>query len=119
MERHERLRKGTEFDTVYSKGTVVGGPLVVLRHYDSSAETTRWGFAVGKRLAKQAVRRNRTKRRLKAAAQTFVLSRPTDLVVTARNGAIEASYGDLRAALDRGLRRAGLLEASEARGDRQ
>ncbi|MGH2633435.1 MAG: ribonuclease P protein component [Tepidiformaceae bacterium] len=113
MQRQERLRKGAEFDTVYSKGTVVGGPLVVVRHCGGGSGSTRWGFAVGKRLAKQAARRNRTKRRLKAAAQTFALSRPADIVVTARNGAIEAPYSDLRIALGRALRRAGLL-AGEA-----
>ena len=32
MERARRLRKGIEFDTVYQKGTVVSGPLLVVRH---------------------------------------------------------------------------------------
>ena len=112
MQRQERLRKGTEFDTVYKEGTVVGGPLLVVRHRSNGTECSRWGFAVGKRLAKQAVRRNRTKRRLKAIAQAFSLERPSDIVVTARNGAIEASYEDLHRALARGLRKAGLLVES-------
>jgi ribonuclease P protein component len=115
VQRQERLRKGTEFDTVYSEGTVVGGPLLVVRHRESGTDCTRWGFAVGKRLAKQAVRRNRTKRRLKAIAQTFSLVRPSDIIVTARSGCIEASYEDLRAALSKGLRRAGLLNESSRR----
>lgn len=110
MERTERLRKGNEFDTVYSKGTVVGGPLLVVRHLPNDTGVTRWGFAVGKRLSKRATDRNRTKRRLREYAQTLPLIQGIDVVVTARRGAIEATYAELGRALTRTLARASLLE---------
>jgi ribonuclease P protein component len=109
VERAERLRKGNEFDTVYSKGTVVGGPLLVVRHLPNEAGVTRWGFAVGKRLSKRAVDRNRTKRRLREASQAFRMRQGIDIVVTARKGAIEASFATLSSALARALAKAGLL----------
>lgn len=112
MERSQRLRKGNEFDSVYKKGTVVGGPLLVLRHIPNDVGEVRWGFAVGKRLAKQAVLRNRTKRRLKAAAERANVIPGIDIVVTARNGAIEARYADLERALFRALAKARLLAGS-------
>ena len=115
MDRRHRLSKGSEFDTVYEKGTAVGGPLVVLRHIPSDGPVARWGFAVGKRLSKRAVRRNRVKRRLKAAAETFPVRSGVDIVVTARNGAVEASFHDLRVALGRVLGRAGLIRPGDPR----
>jgi ribonuclease P protein component len=112
VERASRLRKGTEFDNAYSKGTVVGGPLVVVRHSPNSLDATRWGFAIGKRLARHATDRNRTKRRLRACAEKLQVIPGIDIIVTARNGAIEAPYGDLCRALERTLRKANLLQAA-------
>jgi len=109
MERARRLRKGTEFDTVYQKGTVTGGPLLALRRLPNAEGDTRWGFAVGKRLSKRAVVRNRVKRRLGEAARSLPVVSGFDFIVTARAGAVEASYGDLRAALRTVLRRARVL----------
>ena len=109
MERARRLRKGTEFDTVYQKGTVTGGPLLALRRLPNGAACSRWGFAVGKRLWKRAVTRNRIKRRLKEAVRSLPVVPGFDFVVTARAGAGEASFQDLRAALAKLLRRAHAL----------
>lgn len=112
MERARRLRKGDEFDTVYQKGTVTSGPLLALRRLPNDLELTRWGFAVGKRLSKRAVERNRTKRRLREAARVLPVHQGFDLIVTARKGAIEARGSELRAALVALLQRCGLLEAA-------
>lgn len=110
MERASRLRKGTEFDNAYSKGIVVGGPLLVVRHSPNGLDTTRWGFAIGKRLAKRATDRNRTKRRLRSCAEKLLVIPGIDIIVTARNGAIEAPYSDLGRALERALRKANLIQ---------
>ncbi|MBI5949945.1 MAG: ribonuclease P protein component [Chloroflexi bacterium] len=110
MDRERRLRKGQQFDSAYSKGTVVGGPLLVLRHIPNEGGPARWGFAVGKRLAKQSVRRNRVKRRLREAARRIPVVAGHDIIVTARAGAMTATYAELLTALVRGLRKAGLLD---------
>lgn len=110
MKRAERLRKGREFDTAYSKGTVVSGPLLVVRVLPNALEYTRWGFAVGKRLAKHATDRNRTRRRLREIARTLPVRPGYDLIVTARNGAPAATSNRLKVALSSVLAKAGLLE---------
>ena len=109
MERAQRLRKGTTFDTVYQKGTVTSGPLLALRRLPNGEPCSRWGFAVGKRLWKHAVARNRIKRRLKEAARSLPVVPGFDFIVTARAGAGDASFQDLRAALERLLRRSHAL----------
>ena len=64
---------------------------------------------MGKRLAKQSVRRNRVKRRLREAARAIPLLPGEDVIVTARAGAMTCSYGELQAGLVRALRKAGLV----------
>jgi ribonuclease P protein component len=113
VERARRLRKGSEFDTVYQKGTVVSGPLLVLRYLQNGEGPARWGFAVGKRISKKAVDRNRVRRRLREAARQLRIVPGHDIVVTARGRALESSFGDLQSALEAAVRRAGLLEEAE------
>lgn len=113
MERSRRLRKGTEFDTAYSKGTVFGSPLFVVRCHSNGLGVTRWGFAVGKRIAKRAVVRNRTKRRIREIARGLQVAPGLDLVVVARAPAITADPSVLVDGLARVLRRAGALVTAE------
>ncbi len=108
MRREYRLRKGAEFDTVYSEGTVVSGPLVGLRVLPNQCGYARWGFAVGKRLSKKAVVRNRTKRRIRECARQLEGIGSFDIVATARGGSLEASAAELRLALERVVRKAGI-----------
>lgn len=112
MKRAQRLRKGREFDAAYAKGTVYSGPLLVVRSLPNGLETTRWGFAVGKRLVKRAAARNRLRRRLRELARALPVRPGYDVVVTARAGCAEADAAGLRAALVGVLRRAGLLEGA-------
>lgn len=98
-----RLRKGREFDSVYAEGIVVGGPLFVVRAKRSRESGTRWGFAVGKKLASKAVVRNRVRRRLREAARAGDAPRGMDVVLTARPKVLDAPFqllqGELRRAL--------------------
>jgi len=113
MERSQRLRKGDEFDTTYREGAVVGGPLLVVRHLPNNTGTVRWGFAVGKRLAKHSVDRNRARRRLREAARQVPVQPGHNIIVTARAGTLVADFPSLKAAIQRGISRAGLLADSE------
>ncbi len=110
MKRAQRLRKGREFDTAYAKGTVYSGPLLAVRVVANDLELTRWGFAVGKRLAKKATERNRMRRRLRELARTLPVRSGYDIVVTARAGSLEADVARLGSALVAVLGRAGVLE---------
>lgn len=102
-----RLPRGRDFELVFSEGTVFGGPLVVVRVRPGATPHARWGFAVGKRLDKRAVVRNRVRRRLKEAAAALEVLPSLDIVVTARKRALDATYKELRADLTRALAQAG------------
>jgi ribonuclease P protein component len=116
VERRRRLRRGREFDTAFADGSVTGGPLVAVRCRRNEAGVTRWGFAVGKRLAKNAVDRNRLRRRLREAARALDVAEGYDMVVVARAGSLEASFAVLRQALEGRLRRVGVLRDDGERG---
>lgn len=99
-----RLRKGREFDSVYSEGTVIGGPLFVLRVRPNECGRGRWGFAVGKKLAPHSVVRNRQRRRLRAAVRV-VGPGSHDFILTARPKLLDASYAEILSQLRRSLSR--------------
>jgi ribonuclease P protein component len=118
VERTRRLRKGKQFDSVYREGSVLNGPLFVVRHRPNGGGPPRWGFAVGKRLSKSAVERNRVRRRLREASRSFQAGEGNDFIVTAKAAALTAPFPRLREALEARLRRAGLLDEDVERGRR-
>lgn len=112
MRRDTRLRKGAEFNSVYEKGTVYRGPFFVLRVLANEAGHPRWGIAVGKRMLRSAVDRNRQRRRLRGAIDAAGLAGSRDVILTAKHGALTASHPDLVRSLRKLALRAG-LEAPE------
>jgi ribonuclease P protein component len=115
LDRAHRLRKGAEFDDVYTFGAVSGGRLLVVRVLPNDLGHPRWGFAVGKRLSKRATVRNRLKRRLKAVADGLQLILSIDIVVTARAAALVAGTDELGIALRKGVERAALAATDAPR----
>ena len=103
MKREHRLRKGPEFDTAYAKGTVIGGPLVVLRMLPNELGYARWGFAVGKKLAPLSTTRNRVRRLFREAVQSLDGQESYDIIVTARREALTATLDELRGGIVRGI----------------
>ena len=98
-----RLKRRAEFLAVAGKGRKAPSPGLVLQVLDrDDAEPARLGFTVTKKVG-NAVRRNRTRRRLRAAARDVLAERPlagVDLVLIGRDGTaarpFETLKGDLR-----------------------
>ena len=110
-----RLRKGREFDSVYSEGTVFNGPLCVVRVRPNELGTERYGFAVGKKLAPSSVERNRTRRRLREAvreARARGEAQSVDIIITAKARLLVAGHAELVRELSRQLQRALSQEAA-------
>lgn len=108
-----RLSSGRVFDTAYSKGTVHNGPLFVVRVLANGLDESRWGFAVGKRLAPKAVTRSRGRRRMREAARAVQVRAGFDIVVTMKASGLDATLERLVEGLDAACARAGCLEADE------
>jgi len=108
MRREERLTKRKDFETVYKKGRSWANNLLVLRALPNEVGASRYGFAVGKRLG-GAVVRNRVKRRLREGARLTPVRDGWDIVLIARQHAVDTDYHTLKRAMEELLARAQLL----------
>lgn len=99
-----KLKRRAEFLAVAGKGRKAPSPgmvLQVLRRDD--AEPARLGFTVTKKVG-NAVRRNRARRRLRAAARDVLAERAVsgvDLVLIGRDGTAKRPFDALKADLRR------------------
>ncbi|MBQ6807989.1 MAG: ribonuclease P protein component [Firmicutes bacterium] len=91
-----RLRRRNDFDRVYRRGVAKSCPAFVLYCKRNGGQATRIGFSVSKKFGK-AVRRNRIKRQLRAAAaeQMAHFRRGCDYILVVRRAAAEYSYQQL------------------------
>lgn len=95
-----RLKRNSDFRTVYGTGRSVADGRLVLYGRPKGEGGSRIGFAVGRKVGK-AVVRNRIRRRLREAVRLSPEAFPDgwDWVVVARGPAREATFGQLRASV--------------------
>lgn len=105
-----RLKKRDEFGRVFKQGRSYGDRYLVLFVLYSDNTAGRVGFAV-QRGPGGAVARNRIRRRIKAAFQSFEgqIEHKGDLVILGKRTVLEVSWDDLLASMNRLLRRAGWI----------
>jgi len=107
-----RLRRGREFDAVFEYGRVEQGRLIVLRARPNGLGQSRWGFAVGKRLAPRSVVRNRLRRRLREGVRMSQGAAGWDFIAVARPALLNASFAAAASELQSLVTRAVAHEAS-------
>lgn len=111
--RAERLQRRTDFDRIYRQGKRTRGKfitaVVLVRQ---GGPCCRAAYVVSRKVARQAVYRNRIRRRLREALRLLLaergLAEPADIILIASPRALEATYRDLHAELEELLRRAKL-----------
>ncbi len=107
----ETLRRRSDFEQVFESGKFMSGRALAVRVLarDQADGPSRIGYAVGKRLDKRAVVRNRARRRLREAIRRVEVRDGYDLVVMARQPALTRDFAALQRDVQRLFRRAGLL----------
>ncbi len=112
MNRLFSLHSGAEFQRVWDERRAWSHPLVILRARANGLKTCRLGFVAGKSVGK-ATARNRAKRLLREVMRQRLprLAPGWDIVLIARGNAAQAQLGEIAAAVEILLRRAGLLRA--------
>ncbi len=110
MQRNFRLTRSTDFKRVRHKGKSYAHPLLVLIETSNQETLTRIGVAAGKSVG-NAVKRNRAKRLIRAAARDLYpqIHSGHDLVLIAREPIIQVKMPLVRDALHQLLQRADLL----------
>ena len=104
------LSRPQDFAAIQETGTTRSHPLLSARFLRNGLETTRFGFATGRRLG-SAVVRNRIRRRLREVLRVMAPSfQPGwDVLIIARPAIVEADHDALVGALHRTLARGGVL----------
>jgi len=106
----ERIRHRPEFERVYAEGQPHRSPLLVLFVLSTPELARKAGFVAGRRVG-NAVERNRSKRLMREAYRrnkNLLPEAGLHMVLVARNGCAEATYGDVESQLLSLFERAGL-----------
>lgn len=115
--RANRLKRSKLFPTTLASGRMLGqnASMIVLglpRSFQSDTPT-RYGFVVSKKVHNKAHERNKVKRRLREAVRTLILAEPRlghlphiSVVIIARKGILESTYGQLQQSLKLWLEKA-------------
>lgn len=110
MQRQFRLTRSPDFKRVRREGKSYAHPLIVLIALESQQSETRVGVAAGRSVG-NAVKRNRAKRLIRAAARELhpQIAKGWDVIIIARVPIIQVKMPEVRTALHALLRRAQLL----------
>jgi ribonuclease P protein component len=112
LARQFRLRKPREIDRVYAKGNYGGAKTLHVKTLATKLPDSRAAIVVGKKVSKQAVVRNRIRRRVSElmARQIGQLAASYDIVVYVRADLAEVPVAAIAADLTAALTKAGVLE---------
>ncbi|WP_406677376.1 ribonuclease P protein component [Moorella sp. ACPs] len=92
-----RIVKARDFRRVYRQGRKVNGKMLKMYYLPNTWGLTRFGFSISKKVGK-AVKRNLLKRRLREICRKHITSfQPgLDVVLVARENAVQSSYNELQ-----------------------
>lgn len=97
-----RLQRG--FSVIFQKGAKIVTPFFVLRAVPAFDEKPRLAISVSRKTEKSAVRRNRIRRRLIAAAEvagfSTISAKPFRIVIIGHHAALDAPFLELCAAFE-------------------
>ena len=101
LKRHERIRKRSEYITIYTQGVTRESRHFRITLLPNAFQWSRLGLTVSKKIG-NAVQRNLVKRRLREYFRLHkaYLPRSHDIVFTAKQGAPKLSYTALTRELD-------------------
>jgi ribonuclease P protein component len=111
LEKKYRLRKNKDFKKVYARQSSNAVRNLVLYSLNTNTQgDPRFGISVSKRVG-NSVMRNLTRRRIREAIRPHldVLPQGTDFVIIARQRIVNASFEEIKADLEKLLRRSGYL----------
>ena len=97
LAKKNRLKKREDFDNVYKKGRRIGSRFFLIKTIKGNKDT-RIGFIVSKKVVSKIVLRNKLKRRMREAVQSFQgdIKKGYDIIIIALFGSSEKKYSELK-----------------------
>ena len=97
LPRANRLAKESDFRQIMSKGKTLQAKFFTIKYLDRGPElSSRIGIVTSKKIAKQAVRRNKARRRLREAIRQDIKNiNGKDIVFLVRREILEAKYTEI------------------------
>jgi ribonuclease P protein component len=112
MQKYQKLRNSSDFDSVKKNGTGSTDFNLVMLAMDQETvgkyQGSRLGFIVSKRIGGATVR-NKYKRRLKESASSIRIIDGMDIVFIARNGILNSDYNGILSSMYKLLDNASLI----------
>ena len=98
LPKNNRLTKKKDFELVFNLGKSVKDGFLLYKVVKGSAQQSRFGFIVSKKISNKAVVRNKVRRRMqKAVGDAFrELAQPVDVVLIALSGIQEKEFSQVQ-----------------------
>ncbi len=107
-----RIKKKKDFNCVFEKGKFFKGNFFYIKVCVNNLSLSRFGIIVSKKVSNRAVKRNKIKRRVRAACAQILKSgvkNGFDIIIMANPPSLSSNFRDIKKALKSILERANLL----------
>jgi len=111
LPKEHRLKKEKDFELLFKKGRGVFDNFVGIKFLDNNLSISRFGFVVGVKVSKKAVKRNLVKRRLREVTKNKLkeIKPGFDIILIIRPAALGLNLDELEEKTVKSLKKAHLL----------
>ena len=109
--KYERIKKSIDFEKIFQTGKTITGRFVFLKTKKTENKNCRLCFVVGSRVSKNAVERNKAKRRIREIVRGIYLSLMPgyDIVIVAKKEILGKKYAEIKDEIIKTLKEAKLF----------
>lgn len=111
LPQKNRLKKTKDFENVWHKGKIARESFLLLKFAKNNLDESRFGFAVGMKVSKKAVVRNKIKRWLREAIRTNLTNiKPgIDIIISAIPGTEKSNFAEIKEKTNKLLKKSELI----------
>jgi len=112
LTKENRLKKKSDFDKVFKRGTKFKEDFLFLRVVNNNSKKSRFGFIVSQKVSKKATLRNKMKRRLRAMVRARMpkIKKGFDVVFITNPGLEKKDFWELEDILDTIFKKSNLFQ---------